>query len=152
MNENEKTDRRDPADWGRDYVKLPDSEFAVMQAVWDEENAGNTEEISAGILMEHNPSLAKLKLTTVLTLLTRLIGKKYLDCEKRGRVHYYRSLICEDDYKQAAAADFLSNVYRNQSGRLLNALWNGGALSAEDIRELKEFLELAERKDNSHDV
>ena len=147
----DKTDRQDSADMGREYVKLPDSEFAVMQAIWDEETAGNTEEISAGVLMEHNVSLAKLKLTTVLTLLTRLIGKGYLACEKRGRVHYYRSLVSEDDYKQAAVADFLSNVYRNQSGRLLNALWSGGALSPEDIRELKAFLEFTERGDDDHD-
>ncbi len=59
MNTNDKTDREAFADMRHDYVKLPDSEFAVMQAVWDEENAGNTEEISAGVLMEHNPSLAK---------------------------------------------------------------------------------------------
>ncbi len=86
-----------------------------------------------------------------MTLLTRLIGKNYLNCEKRGRIHYYRSLIDEDTYKQAAAADFLSSVYRNQSGRLLNALWSGGALSPEDIRELKEFLEQADGKDDGHD-
>lgn len=130
----------------REYVKLPDSEFAVMQAVWDEEAAGNTEEISASILMEHNPSLAKLKLTTVLTLLTRLIGKEFLCSVKRGRVHCYRSLVREEQYKQAAATEFLSVMYRNDSGRLLNALWSGGVLSSDDIRELREILELAERE------
>lgn len=134
---------------GSGYVKLPDSEFAVMQAVWDEEAAENTEEISAGILMEHNPSLAKLKLTTVLTLLTRLIGKSFLRSEKHGRVHYYRSLVREEDYKKKAATEFLSTVYRNDSGRLLNALWSGGALSDEDIRELRELLEHAEQEGKS---
>lgn len=138
--------KHDVTEKQRDYVKLPDSEFAVMQAVWDEEAAGNTEEISAGVLMEHNPSLAKLKLTTVLTLLTRLIGKEFLCSVKRGRVHYYRPLVSEEQYKQAAAADFLSVMYRNDSGRLLNALWSGGALSSDDIRELREILELAERE------
>ena len=135
----------------REYVKLPDSEFAVMQAVWDEESAGRKDEISAGILMEHHESLAKLKLTTVLTLLTRLIGKGFLSSEKRGRTHYYHSLVCEEDYKQAAAADFLSVIYRNDSGRLLNALWSGGSLSSDDIRELKAFLTLAEQEGSDHD-
>lgn len=133
------------------YVKLPDSEFHVMQAIWDEEAAGNKKEISAGILMEHAPALAKLKLTTVLTLLTRLINKQFICCEKRGRVHYYRSLICESDYKQAAATEFLSSVYRNNSGNLLSALWSGGALSAEDICELRKFLDRVEQEENKHD-
>lgn len=150
MNDKEKT--TGSAEKGWEYIKLPDSEFAVMQAIWDEEAAGNTDEISAGILMEHNPSLAKLKLTTVLTLLTRLMGKSFLNSEKRGRIHYYRSLVCEKDYKQAAAADFLSSVYRNDSGRLLSALWSGGSLSSDDIRELKAFLTLAEQEDSDHDV
>lgn len=129
-----------------EYVKLPDSEFAVMQAVWDEEASGNTEEISAGVLMAHCRSLGKLKLTTVLTLLTRLQAKGFLTCEKRGRVHCYRSAIGEKAYKQAAAADFLSVVYRNNYGSLLNALWSGGSLSAEDIRELRELLDRAEEE------
>lgn len=133
------------------YTKLPDSEFAVMQAVWDEESAGNYEKISAGLLMEHHSTLAKLKLTTVLTLLTRLMNKGFLSSEKRGRVHYYRSLVSECDYKQAAAAEFLSVVYRNRSGSLLSALWSGGVLSAEDIRELKDLLDRAEQEGQHHD-
>lgn len=38
MNDTEKTNGS--AEKGWEYVKLPDSEFAVMQAIWDEEAAG----------------------------------------------------------------------------------------------------------------
>lgn len=65
------------------FIKLPESELRLMQAVWSLHAAGETD-ITAAALMAADDSLARLKLTTVLTLITRLINRGFLASEKPG--------------------------------------------------------------------
>ena len=123
------------------YRKLPESELAVMQAIWEEWKQDDREHISAGRIMEKDSGLSELKLTTVLTLISRLAAKGFLETRKGGRVNYYRPLVDEEVYKQQAAADFVATVYHNDSCGLLCALWDGGTLSGEDVEELRKMIE-----------
>ena len=93
--------------------------------------------------------MAKLKLTTVLTLLSRLADKGFVEVYKDGRINCYRPLVEEETYKQQAAVAFLATVYHNDSRQLLNALWSGGSLSADEVNELLAMIE-ATKKDDKH--
>lgn len=123
-----------------DFIKLPESELQIMQLIWDMEKNG-AEEISAGALFETYPTqIGHLKLTTVLTLISRLASRGYVGIEKIGRSNCYHSLVSEENYKSGAAADFVATVYKNNSKGLLSALWNNGILSEEDIAELTQMI------------
>ena len=121
------------------FVRLPDSELKVMQVIWDMFAAGET--VDAGSMMSAYPrALGHLKLTTVLTLISRLTDKGFVTVEKQGRTNIYTPLVGEDDYKRGAAADFIQNVYKNSPAHLMSALIGSGAISREDIDELRRQL------------
>lgn len=128
------------------FIKIPESELRLMQAVWALHNAGE-ENITAAALMASDESLGRLKLTTVLTLATRLIGRGYLSAEKRGRAHCYTPLVAEADYRAQAAAEFITSIYNSNPGELISAMIRGGMLSETDIAELQSILEDESRGD-----
>jgi BlaI family penicillinase repressor len=136
------------------HVILPNSELQIMQIIWTmaRENGNNFEKITAGAMFEHSPKeIGHLKLTTVLTLLSRLMTKGFIRSEKTGRSFYYIPLIGEAEYKQTAAADFVSTVYNNDTKGLISALLGDTHLSVEDIDELKKMIESVD-KDDLHDT
>lgn len=128
------------------FIKLPESELRLMQAVWALHDAGE-ENITAAALMTADEGLARLKLTTVLTLATRLMGRGYLSAERRGRAHCYTPLVSEADYRAQAAAEFITSIYNSNPGELISAMIRGGMLSEADIAELQSILEDESRGD-----
>ncbi|MBR6708369.1 MAG: BlaI/MecI/CopY family transcriptional regulator [Clostridia bacterium] len=129
----------------REFVKLPESELRLMQALWTLEAQGDSA-VTAAALMEADSYLGSLKLTTVLTLISRLQGRGFLSAEKKGRANCYTSLIAESDYRAQAAADFVATVCRRQPGSLLAALVDGGTLSEQEIAELRAMLDRVQKK------
>ena len=123
-------------------TKLPESELAVMQLIWDMTKAGEAiTEITAGNLMDRYPEqVGHLKLTTVLTLISRLITKGFVSAEKLGRAYCYTPIVDEENYKQMAAVDFVKTVYKNDSRGLISALVTDGILTEKDIDELMKGL------------
>ena len=119
------------------FIKLPDSELKVMQVIWD--MTKTAEKVDAGSMMEAYPDvIGHLKLTTVLTLITRLGEKGFVKTEKRGRVNCYIPAISEEHYKKSAAAEFVENVYKNRPINLMSALFDIGAINKEDIDEFRK--------------
>ena len=128
----------------RKKLILPDSELQVMQIIWnmEREQNGNCIPITAGAMFEHSPEvIGHLKLTTVLTLITRLISKGCIKAVKEGRANYYIPLIKESDYRQTAADEFVATVYKNDTKSLISALLGNENLSVDDIKELRKMIE-----------
>ena len=93
-------------------IKLPASELEIMQAIWVLDEEGE-KFISASLIMKRFPALNRLKLTTVLTLITRLQNKGFINTEKLGRSNCYTPKISSADYRKFAYGDFVEKVYRN---------------------------------------
>lgn len=129
----------------RDFTKLPESELQIMQLIWDMDRKG-VKDIHAGALISEYPDeIGHLALTTVITLITRLVNKGFVRLEKHGRANCAVVLADEAEYKQRAAADFVATVYNNNAKGLVSALWEGGIISEEDILWLRRELD-AENK------
>ncbi|MCQ2432316.1 MAG: BlaI/MecI/CopY family transcriptional regulator [Clostridia bacterium] len=124
----------------RAFNRMPDAELLVMQGIWDEEAKGAVT-VRASELIDANPdTIGQQKLTTVLTLLTRLTERGYVKVEKMGRSNLYSSAISEADYRKLATQDFVRNVCRQSTGSLLSALVAGGLIENEDIDELRTMV------------
>jgi BlaI family penicillinase repressor len=123
-------------------IILPNSELQIMQIIWTmKKENGSCELITAGAMLEHSPEvIGHLKLTTVLTLISRLIAKGCIRAEKTGRANYYVPLISEAEYKQTAAADFVTTVYNNDTKGLISALLGDTRLSEKDIDDLRKMI------------
>lgn len=106
-----------------DFVKLPDSELEIMQAIWSLYYDGE-KYISAGNIIKRFKDISRLKLTTVITLITRLESKGYVAVEKIGRTNCCKPLITRDEYLEFATLDFISRVYLGNNAELLDKLNN----------------------------
>ena len=120
-------------------IKLPASELEIMQAIWTLDEEGE-KFISASLVMKRFPALTRLKLTTVLTLITRLQTKGFIRTEKLGRSNCYTPLISSAEYRKFAYGDFVEKVYRNDRMDLFSALIADDALTKEDLEEIKALI------------
>jgi len=124
-------------------IMLPDSELTIMQLIWDMEkkNGGRYFEITASAMLERYPEqLGHIKLTTILTLITRLASKNCLRIERGGRANYYIPLVTEADYNRAALDDFLKRVYHGDPKALILAVADESGISREMLSETIEAL------------
>lgn len=128
-----------------EFIKLPESELEVMQAIWTLDVEGE-KYISAGLIMKRFPSLNRLKLTTVLTLITRLQFKGFISSEKVRRANCYTPLIDCEEYRRFVAEDFVERVFGNNRVALITALLQTDDLTENDITELKKLVDSLEEK------
>ena len=117
----------------KEIRRLPDAELLVMQAVW----SGPVPVSRAQI--EHR--LAQpMALTTVLTLLSRLVEKGFLTVTKAGRGNSYTPTLTQREYLAAQSHRFLHQLCGGSMSVLASALCDSG-LTRDELAQLRQFLE-----------
>lgn len=106
-------------------VRLPESELEIMQAIWSLNEEGE-KFVSAGLIMKRFPELTRLKLTTVLTLITRLQAKGFLKTKKYGRTNCYTPVVPSPEYRRFVSGDFIKKVYHDRKIDLIIDLIDEG--------------------------
>ena len=124
---------------------LPDSELAIMMIIWELDKPVTRFEIE-----ERMEGDRKLSPTTVLSFLSRLQDKGFLEMHKSGKNNVYSALIEKDAYMQTESRSLLKRLYQNSAKNFLAALYDGDNLSSEDLAELEEYIssKRKERKDD----
>ena len=129
----------------RTIIKLPESELEVMQAIWELYENGERA-ISAGLIVKKYPELTRLKLTTVLTLITRLQSKGFIKTEKIGRSNCYFPLVPRDEYRDFISGDFVKKLFIDDKVGLICALVNDDKLTHDELEAIKAVIEKNENK------
>lgn len=122
--------------------RLPESELLIMKVLWR-----NREAISSNEIYETLKSERDWKLTTVNTLLSRLVDKKFVSFQKNGRAYVYETLIPEKEYLEAETSTFLSLLHGGSLRSLVASLYDGKGIDQKDIEDLKRWLDEKERED-----
>ena len=115
--------------------RLPDSELEVMQALWNLPVPAARSEIER--LLQKSHPMAQ---TTLLTLLTRLAEKGFVQIDKIGRSSVYTPLVERRDYLAAQSRRFVSKLCGGSLTAFASALCDSG-LSREELAELRRLLE-----------
>ena len=115
--------------------KLPDGELEVMQAVWAAPNPCNRSEIRFGLTLSRD-----IAETTLLTMLSRLAEKGFLEIHKSGRSSVYAPLIAREDYLASQSNRFFKKLCGGSISTLASALCSSGLTKAE-LDELRRLLE-----------
>lgn len=114
--------------------RLPDAELEVMQAVWSLEPP-----VTAAQVQQNVPS--DWKATSVLTFLSRLCDRGFLSCEKEGRQNLYMPLVTREAYLQRESRSFVERLCGGSVKNLVASLSDAGALTENDLDELRAFLD-----------
>ena len=119
-------------------AKLPaisDSEWLIMSEFW------RLGEATVKDIMVELEERQAWKITTVQTLINRLVQKHALGRRKEGREFIYSALVEEGHCTHAASRSFMDRVFGGKLAPLLATFMERHECSPEDIAELKRLLE-----------
>ena len=115
--------------------RLPDSELEIMMIIWDLDKPVTRSEIE-----EHMDADRKLSPTTILSFLSRLQEKGFLDIQKSGKNNVYYPLVDRESYMQAESRSILKRIYQNSARNFIAALYDGNSLSEKELKELDDYI------------
>ena len=116
--------------------KIPEAELEVMKIIWNNETPISTSRIKEICEEESKNSWT---VSTLQTLLNRLIERGFLNTEKRGKERIYSPKIMEGEYLEFETKMFLKKVHGNSFTSLINTLYKSKEINKNDIKELYEW-------------
>lgn len=118
--------------------RISDYELELMKIIWASGGSALYADI-AKALEDRGTPRAK---NTIVTLLSRLTGKGFLETKKQGlHRNRYTALISEAEYQTEQTENFLSKVYEGDVAGLVSTLFQRGRLSSADYEALKKHWE-----------
>lgn len=119
-----------------DYIRrLPDSELEIMKIIWD---AGG--KVTSVQVLDQLRDKRDWKTTSVLTFLSRLADKGFLSVRRQGKTNIYQALVDEQDYLEKESKSFLEKLCGNSLKTFVASLYDGKAISEDDLRELRQYI------------
>lgn len=115
--------------------QISESELVLMKIIWKNGGSALYAQILEELQRESNP----WNKNTVLTLLSRLIDKKYLKIRKIGRRNDYIALVTEQEYQTLQTNSFLNRVYSGNVRTLVSTLLRQDVLSAAEMQEVENY-------------
>ena len=117
------------------YQRLPESELDIMLVLRNGTPPKTRSEIEKVINTKK-----KLASTTILSLLTRLESKNFVEVTKQGKLNLYTPLVSQSDYQAHESQSVLEKLYGNSLKKFVTSLYQGKKISSEEIHELSDFL------------
>jgi BlaI family penicillinase repressor len=119
-------------------VKLSDSEWTVMTALWERSPA------SVRDVLDRIGPKTDWAYSTVKTILERLVEKKALRVRKRANSGIFEPLITRQEARRAAVRSLLEKAFDGGFGSLVQHLFAEEKLSPGERRQLVRMLEKLE--------
>ena len=94
----------------------------------------------------------KWQLSTLMTSLSRLSEKGFVNCDRSTGTNLYTPIISENDYKAKESKNFLQKLYNNSIQNMVATLYNNRELKNTDMAELRKFLDDMEDQYSAEEV
>ena len=123
-------------------MKLNDSEWTVMRAVWARSPA------TVRDVLERIEAETGWAYTTVKTILERLVEKGVLRVRKRANTSLFEPLVTQRDARKSAVRSLIDKAFDGAFGSLLQHLAVEEKMTARDRQRLAQMLnEIDESRD-----
>lgn len=119
---------------------LTPGEWHIMECLWREAPKTVMQMVN---LMKKETGWSK---STTVTMVRRMEAKGILRYEICGKTRHYYPTISRNDAAMRETDSLLSRVYRGSVGMLMSALVENRSFSEEEIQELYDILEKAEKR------
>ena len=118
--------------------ELTTGETMIMKVIWQHEEPVSIQDLTAELERTYNKDYAR---STVVTFLTSMSGKGFVDTVRKGRLAYVFATKSEDEYRQEMAERNSQMWFHGRLTEYIAALHKAGGLTPEDIRKAKEYLD-----------
>lgn len=120
--------------------KLGDAELEIMLILWDA-----IEPVTSSYVLERLKGKRNWALSTLMTILARLVDKDFVYCDRSTRTNYYSALIAEKDYKASESSSFLKRLYNNSIQNFVTSLYDSNTITDDDLISLRDMIDKLER-------
>lgn len=121
-------------------LHLSDGEWKLMKVLWQQSPR------TLGALVAALAPTTGWSKATVFMMLKRLIAKGAVTMDNSGKFQTYSASVAYADVEPEETESFLSKVYGGSVGMMVSNLVDRGALSEQEIQELKAILDAAEKE------
>ena len=115
-------------------IRISDAELQLLQLLWDESPLGATD------LAERLPAGRSWSLTTVKTLLSRLLAKGAVTAEPQGRRFQYRPAVDRETVAARQADRLVDRLFGGRVSPLVAQLAEQRQLDPKDLDELEALI------------
>lgn len=119
------------------FREMSETEQEIMEVLW--ESAPKTLTELRDLFANERGKVWKPQ--TLATFMSRLEEKELILWEQRGRARYYSPALTKAEYEGAKAKTLLDTLFKGSLQSFVAALYDGDALSEQDIAEMKEWVE-----------
>ena len=126
-----------------EHIRLSDGEWKLMKTLWARQPQ-TIAELVAALAAETGWTKA-----TIFMMLKRLIAKGAVTMDDSGKFQEYSAAITYADVEPEETESFLTKVYGGSVGMMVSNLVGRGALSEQEIQELKAILDAAEKQEGT---
>ncbi len=123
-----------------DTPELTELQIAILRILW-ERGESTVQEIQAALAEERG-----LALTTVATLLTRLVKRGVVARHEDGRVHRYTARVSEPEVRRSMVGGLAARLFGGNVTEMVSHLLGGQNVSADDLERIKALVEQRERE------
>ena len=123
-------------------LHLSDGEWKLMKVLWQQSPR------TLGALVAALAPTTGWSKATVFMMLKRLIAKGAVTLDESGKYQQYSAPVASAEVEPEETASFLTKVYGGSVGLMVSNLVGRGALSEQEIRELKAILDAAEQQED----
>ena len=123
-------------------LHLSDGEWKLMKVLWQQSPR------TLGALVAALAPTTGWSKATVFMMLKRLIAKGAVSLDESGKDQQYSAAVAYAEVEPEETASFLTKVYGGSGGLMVSNLVGRGALSEQEIRELKAILDAAEQQED----
>lgn len=125
-----------------EHLRLSDGEWKLMKTLWQRPGQTLAELVSA---LDADTGWSR---ATIFMMLKRLIAKGAVTLDESGKYQQYSAAVAYAEVEPEETASFLTKVYGGSVGLMVSNLVGRGALSEQEIRELKAILDAAEQQED----
>lgn len=118
----------------RQTARISEAEQQLLQLLWDDSPLGAAE------IAARAPADRGWSLTTVKTMLSRLVAKGVLGAEPDGRRFLYRPLVARETVAGRQAGRLIDRLFGGRVSPLVAQLAEEGQLSKDDLEELEALV------------
>ena len=125
----------------RPQAPVSDTELSVLKVLWTH-GPGTVRDVEVHMPKRRPP----LAYNTILTLLSRLRQKGYVNSEQRGQAHVFSATVTRDDVLGLGLKTLADRICDGTASPLVHALVRGRKFSTADIAHFRKLLDDLERK------
>ena len=115
-------------------ASISDAESRVVAVLW-RDGPSTSESVIAALAQEH------WEVSTIKTLLARLVRKRAIRARKEGRRYIYSAVITREQWITTESEGLLSRLFGGRVAPLVQHFSQHRRLSKADIAELKRLIE-----------